>query len=122
MENLHKSDRQLHRLISPEYTWQSFDKYLRKREEAIKKYELEVRIDHAEYGGVPIKGVLDRVDVYSQQVVVTDYKTGNAGSQYAKAKLRPPTAREPKGGDYWRQIVFYQMLKCLHCSKSSCSI
>ena len=87
-----------------------FEKYLRKRDSNVKRYELEVRIDQAEYEGIPIKGILDRVDVFGQQVIVTDYKTGNASSPYAKAKLRPPTDKYPNGGDYWRQIVFYQLL------------
>ena len=42
------------------------------------KYGLEINVGHAEYQGVPIKGVLDRVDIAKDgQVDVTDYKTGN---------------------------------------------
>ena len=85
-----------------------FNEYLRKRNPDIQSYELEVKIDHAEYSGVPIKGILDRVDVYGPHVIVTDYKTGNPA--YRGAKLRPPSDRDLLGGDYWRQIVFYQIL------------
>jgi len=87
-----------------------YDAHLQSLDPAVKSYELEVKIDRAEYNGVPIKGILDRVDVYGQQVIVTDYKTGNSTAPRTNSKLRPPTEKHSKGGDYWRQIVFYKML------------
>jgi DNA helicase-2/ATP-dependent DNA helicase PcrA len=77
------------------------------------KYGLEVKVDHAEYQGVPIKGVLDRVDIGKDgQVDVTDYKTGNIFPPKNKKKLKAPKAgdHDDVGGDYWRQIVFYKLL------------
>ena len=77
------------------------------------KYGLEIKVDHAEYKGVPIKGVLDRVDISRDgQVDVTDYKTGNIFKTKNKNKLKPPKSGEldDVGGDYWRQIVFYKLL------------
>ena len=41
-------------------------------------------------------------------VNVVDYKTGlpEKGIQ----KLNPPNDKNPNGGDYWRQLVFYKIL------------
>ena len=39
---------------------------------------------------------------------VVDYKTGNVS--YAKKKLQEPNEKEPLGGEYWRQVVFYKIL------------
>jgi DNA helicase-2/ATP-dependent DNA helicase PcrA len=74
------------------------------------QYFLEEKVDNAEWNGVPIKGVLDRVEVYKDYVNVTDYKTGNGFKPDTKKKLKPPTANDVLGGDYWRQIVFYKIL------------
>lgn len=57
---------------------------------------------------VPINGKLDKLEFTGKQVNVVDYKTG----KYANAikKLVPPNEKEPNGGDYWRQAVFYKIL------------
>lgn len=60
-----------------------------------------------EVGGVPIKGVIDRLNfIDADTATITDYKTG---SQNAK-KIQGPTTREPLGGTYWRQLNFYKIL------------
>ncbi len=58
--------------------------------------------------GVPLKGKLDKLEFEGNNVNVVDYKTGDP--EKAKAKLLPPSAKEPDGGDYWRQAVFYKIL------------
>ena len=42
------------------------------------------------------------------EVCVVDYKSGNVDN--AKDKLKAPESKNPKGGDYWRQAVFYKIL------------
>ena len=37
-----------------------------------------------------------------------DYKSGNP--ENGLKKLDPPNDKEPNGGDYWRQAVFYKIL------------
>jgi DNA helicase II / ATP-dependent DNA helicase PcrA len=70
---------------------------------------LEKKIQHVHCAGVPITGVLDKVEVYPEHYVVVDYKTGDP--KYARDKLLGPDDKnEGRGGDYWRQIVFYQLL------------
>lgn len=68
--------------------------------------EVEYKITLAEHKGIPIKGVLDRVDIFKDRVLVTDYKTG----KYNADKMKPPLGDDDNGGDYWRQLVFYKML------------
>lgn len=73
-----------------------------------KSFEPEINIHNTEYKGIPIKGKLDRVDVFKDYVEVIDYKTGKP--ENASAKFNKPNDKDPKGGDYWRQIVFYKLL------------
>lgn len=58
--------------------------------------------------GVPINGKLDKLEFNGKQVNVVDYKTGKY--ENAKKKLVQPNEKEPNGGDYWRQAVFYKIL------------
>ena len=73
---------------------------------AIPQHALEEELSHAVYKGVPIKGFIDKVEIFKNHVNVVDYKTG----KYRSEKLRRPSENDPNGGDYWRQIVFYKML------------
>lgn len=57
---------------------------------------------------VPLKGKLDKLEFDNKYVNVVDYKTGDADR--GKAKLQPPSDKNPNGGDYWRQAVFYKIL------------
>ncbi len=58
--------------------------------------------------GVPIKGKMDKLEFDGKQVNVVDYKTGDPDK--AIEKLQPPSEKQPLGGDYWRQAVFYKIL------------
>lgn len=57
---------------------------------------------------VPIKGNLDKIEFQGKQANVVDYKTGKYKN--AKDKFRRPDEKNPAGGDYWRQAVFYKIL------------
>ncbi len=57
---------------------------------------------------IPIKGKLDKLEFNGTEVNVVDYKTGDA--KQAEGKLAPPNEKQPNGGDYWRQAVFYKLL------------
>jgi DNA helicase-2/ATP-dependent DNA helicase PcrA len=70
--------------------------------------EVELFLGKAEVDGIPLAGVIDRVDVLSDAYVrVVDYKTSSSRNQ---TKLKPPTKSKPNGGDYWRQLTFYKLL------------
>lgn len=57
---------------------------------------------------VPLKGKLDKLEFNGKEINVVDYKTGDIDK--AIPKLKGPNDREPLGGDYWRQAVFYKLL------------
>ena len=74
----------------------------------VPEFALEEELSHAEAAGVPIKGFIDKVEIYPDHVHVVDYKTGKA--EKARSKIKPPNEKNPDGGDYWRQLVFYKIL------------
>ena len=58
--------------------------------------------------GVPLKGKLDKLEFNGKEINVVDYKSGDIDK--AMPKLKPPHDKDPNGGDYWRQAVFYKIL------------
>lgn len=58
--------------------------------------------------GVPLKGKLDKLEFTGKDINVVDYKSGDIDK--ALPKLKGPNDKEPNGGDYWRQAVFYKLL------------
>ena len=58
--------------------------------------------------GVPLRGKLDKLEFDGKEVNVVDYKSGDI--EKAIAKLKAPNDKDPNGGDYWRQAVFYKLL------------
>ncbi|NNF34747.1 MAG: ATP-dependent helicase [Saprospiraceae bacterium] len=69
-------------------------------------YKLEHVVDDVSHQGIPIKGKLDKLVIWKDQVEVVDYKTG----KYQAPDLKPPLGTDDLGGKYWRQLVFYKML------------
>ncbi|HRO70977.1 MAG TPA: PD-(D/E)XK nuclease family protein, partial [Chitinophagaceae bacterium] len=69
---------------------------------------IERNIRNVVVRGVPLKGKLDKLEFDGKEVVVVDYKTGDP--EKALPKLKSPHDKEPNGGDYWRQAVFYKIL------------
>ncbi|HNP21629.1 MAG TPA: ATP-dependent DNA helicase [Panacibacter sp.] len=69
---------------------------------------VERSIRNVVVNGVPLKGKLDKLEFDGKSVNVVDYKTGDP--EKARPKLLAPNDKEPKGGDYWRQAVFYKIL------------
>jgi DNA helicase-2/ATP-dependent DNA helicase PcrA len=82
-----------------------YDKYNRTWNKIV---TIERNIKNVIVNGVPIKGKLDKLEFFGKEVNVVDYKTGDP--EKAKQKLLPPCDKEPNGGDYWRQAVFYKIL------------
>ena len=68
----------------------------------------EKQISRVHYKGIPIKGNIDRVDIFPDHVSVRDYKTGSIG--FSDKRRKGPSDKFPMGGDYWRQIIFYKIL------------
>ncbi|QEC52019.1 DNA helicase-2/ATP-dependent DNA helicase PcrA [Anseongella ginsenosidimutans] len=87
--------------ILPDY----YDRYI---EEWPRVIIPEITVRNVEIGGVPIKGKIDKLEFDGKSVNVVDYKTGRYKN--AKEKLKSPDEKNPNGGDYWRQAVFYKIL------------
>ncbi len=68
----------------------------------------ETNIRNVVVKGVPLKGKLDKIEFDGKSVNVVDYKTGDIDK--ARPKIKPPNDKDPNGGDYWRQAVFYKIL------------
>ncbi len=69
---------------------------------------IERTIKNVLVNGVPIKGKLDKLEFNGNLVNIVDYKSGDF--EKAAEKLMPPNHKNPNGGDYWRQAVFYKIL------------
>lgn len=81
--------------------------YRQKYGEWTKKVRLELHIRNTEVEGVPISGVLDKLEVLNDRHWrLVDYKTGSLD----ETKLRRPGGKLTYGGNYWRQLVFYKLL------------
>jgi DNA helicase-2/ATP-dependent DNA helicase PcrA len=68
----------------------------------------EKAVRNVTVNNIPINGKLDKLEFNGKLVNVVDYKTGKYAN--AKKKLVAPNDKEPNGGDYWRQAVFYKIL------------
>jgi DNA helicase II / ATP-dependent DNA helicase PcrA len=91
--------------IGPDILGNYYDKYINTFNKIV---AIERNIRNVVVDGVPIKGKLDKLEFDGKVVNVVDYKTGDPDK--GKAKLQPPSEKEPNGGDYWRQAVFYKLL------------
>ncbi len=67
----------------------------------------ERRVDRVEINGVPVNGVLDKIEWLDNDTLrIVDYKTGTPD----RKKTDPPSEKQPYGSDYWRQLAFYRLL------------
>ncbi len=82
-----------------------YDKYINSFNKIV---AIERNIRNVVVKDVPLKGKLDKLEFDGKQVIVVDYKTGDPDK--ALPKLKGPDEKEPHGGDYWRQAVFYKIL------------
>ena len=73
-----------------------------------KQVEIEYKVPRFFLDGVPVTGKIDKLEFEGNNCIVVDYKTGNP--DYVSAQVAPPNEKQPLGGDYWRQMVFYKLL------------
>ena len=69
---------------------------------------IELNIRNVVLNNVPLKGKLDKLEFDGKSVNVVDYKSGDPDKAIPKTK--GPSDKDPHGGDYWRQAVFYKIL------------
>lgn len=82
-----------------------YDKYIHTWNRIV---AVERNIRNVVVNGIPLKGKLDKLEFDGTNVNVVDYKTGDY--EKAREKLQEPNDKNPHGGDYWRQAVFYKIL------------
>jgi DNA helicase II / ATP-dependent DNA helicase PcrA len=82
-----------------------YDKYITTWNKVV---AVERNIRGVVVNGVPLKGKLDKLEFEGKNVNVVDYKSGDIDK--ALPKLKAPSDKDPNGGDYWRQAVFYKIL------------
>ncbi len=102
------------------FTKEAFDRRMEYGDEVLRNYydkyisnwnkvvAVERNIRGIVVNGVPLKGKLDKLEFNGKEVNVVDYKSGNIDNAIPKTK--PPSDKDPNGGDYWRQAVFYKIL------------
>jgi len=82
-----------------------YDKYINNWNKVV---AVERNIRGVVVNGVPLKGKLDKLEFNGREINVVDYKSGDIDK--AIPKMKGPGDKDPNGGDYWRQAVFYKLL------------
>lgn len=76
----------------------------------LEKMSKNVVVEKSVFGhinGAPVRGVIDQIAFREDNSAhVIDFKTGKPNFD----KIRRPTDKNPQGGAYWRQLVFYKLL------------
>jgi DNA helicase-2/ATP-dependent DNA helicase PcrA len=84
------------------------DYYQERKDSFILNTYTEERIK-TKIGTFTVKTSFDRLDVLdNKRVRIIDYKTGK--SDDIKKKIKAPSLKVEYGGDYWRQLAFYQLV------------
>jgi DNA helicase-2/ATP-dependent DNA helicase PcrA len=68
---------------------------------------VETMVRGVQMDEVPLKGKIDKIEFDGKNATVIDYKTGDP--EKSTDKLARP-GKDPNGGDYWRQAVFYKLM------------
>lgn len=71
--------------------------------------EVELKVTRYMLDGIPVTGKIDKIEIDTDGCTVIDYKTGDPDHS-AAAMVAGPNEKEPLGGDYWRQMVFYKII------------
>ncbi len=102
------------------FTKEAFDRRMEYGDEVLRNYydkyinswnkiiAVERNIRGVVVNGVPLRGKLDKLEFNGKEINVVDYKSGDIDK--ALPKLKGPSDKDPNGGDYWRQAVFYKLL------------
>ncbi|RYE25753.1 MAG: ATP-dependent helicase [Sphingobacteriales bacterium] len=83
-----------------------YDKYINSFSTNV---EIEFKVPRYLLDGVPVTGKIDKIEFDGDNCTVVDYKTGDP-DRSAAIYTAPPNEKEPLGGDYWRQMVFYKLI------------
>lgn len=73
------------------------------------KVEIEYKVSRYSLDGVPVTGKIDLIAIEDDGCKVIDYKTGDP-DRSSGIYTAAPNEKEPNGGDYWRQMLFYKLI------------
>ena len=102
------------------FTKESFERRMEYGEDVLSNYynkyinswtkvvAIERNIKGVVVDAVPLKGKMDKLEFDGKNINVVDYKTGDIDK--ALPSLKGPNDKNPEGGNYWRQAVFYKIL------------
>lgn len=69
--------------------------------------DIEINLRQSTIEDIPVQGVIDRVEYLEDgTVIITDFKTGN----FKTSHVSEMTDKNPIGGNYRRQLLFYKLL------------
>jgi DNA helicase-2/ATP-dependent DNA helicase PcrA len=69
---------------------------------------VELNVRNVLLDDIPLKGKIDKIEFNGKDAIVIDYKTGDP--EKCADKLARPGTKNPDGGDYWRQAIFYKIM------------
>jgi DNA helicase II / ATP-dependent DNA helicase PcrA len=70
----------------------------------------EYKLDNVALDDIPLRGFTDLISFEGNDIVITDFKTGDFTKASKSFKKPGEDAKQPYGGNYWRQAVFYKIL------------
>jgi len=70
----------------------------------------EYRLDNVALDNIPLKGFADLISFYGNDIIITDFKTGDPLKAKIQFKRPGEDDKKPDGGNYWRQAVFYKIM------------
>lgn len=70
----------------------------------------EYKLDGVALDDIPLRGFTDLITFEGNQIVITDFKTGDVEKSRNRFKRPGEHKDHPYGGNYWRQAVFYKIL------------
>jgi DNA helicase-2/ATP-dependent DNA helicase PcrA len=76
---------------------------------------IEHNIRNVVLDDILLRGKIDKIEFKGKDALIVDYKTGDA--EKCREKLARPGEKDPNGGDYWRQAVFYKIIADLYSNK-----
>lgn len=69
--------------------------------------DIEINLRQSTIDEIPVQGVIDRVEYLDDgSVIITDFKTGS----FKTSHVSEMTDKNPSGGNYRRQLLFYKLL------------
>jgi DNA helicase-2/ATP-dependent DNA helicase PcrA len=81
--------------------------YAQRLEEWDRQADTEKNLRQVTFEGIPIQGTIDKIVVRPNgDILLADYKTGKTEA----VRYALPNEKEPLGGEYWRQMMFYKVL------------